>query len=276
MRLISGFGVLLLACLAAFDAGALVLRGSLAQGGLVIGTVAPGAAVSLNGSPVRVAPDGRFVIGFGRDADLSQTLLVKTPDGKAETLSLSLEQREFQIERVDGLPPKTVTPPPEYYERRKIETGLVREARKVSSDLMDWAVGFQLPAKGRISGVYGSQRILNGEPRSPHYGLDVAAPTGTPVGAPAAGIVRLARSDFLLEGGIIIIDHGYGVSSTLMHLNSVDVAEGQMVAQGEPVGTLGATGRASGPHVDWRINWFNTRIDPALVVDDAFVSEVTK
>lgn len=269
MRLISGFGILVLICLSAVGAYALDLRGSLTQGGLMIGTVAPGTTVSLNDKPIRVAPDGRFVIGFGRDADMFQTLRVRTPDGESRTHVLSLQEREFQIERVDGLPPKTVTPPPEYYERRRIETGLVRDARKLSSDLMAWAGGFQLPARGRISGVYGSQRILNGEPRSPHYGLDVAAPVGTPIKAPAAGIVRLARPDFLLEGGIIIIDHGYGVSSTLMHLSRIDVTEGKTVARNEQVGALGATGRASGPHVDWRINWFDTRIDPALVLDDA-------
>ncbi|GAK33975.1 peptidase [Iodidimonas nitroreducens] len=243
-----------------------LLNGHLAQGGMVIGKTTPGSAVFLNDQLVRVAADGRFVIGFGRDAPLSHILRIKSPDGRVAQHDLTLEDRDFKVERVDGLPPDTVTPPPEYYERRRHETGQVRTARAEMSDLMAWSDGFILPAKGRISGVYGSQRILNGEPRSPHYGLDVAAAPGTAVVAPAAGIVRLAAPDFLLEGGILIIDHGFGVSSTLMHLKSVDVAVGDHVEQGEPVATLGATGRASGPHVDWRINWLDTRIDPQLVL----------
>ncbi|MCG8506759.1 MAG: M23 family metallopeptidase, partial [Sphingomonadales bacterium] len=134
------------------------------------------------------------------------------------------------------------------------------------SERMDWAAGFVWPAIGRVSGVYGSQRILNGEPRFPHYGLDVAAPTGAPVVAPNSGRVVLAEPDFLLEGGIVIIDHGFGVTSTLFHLSSVDVAVGQEVARGQRIGAVGATGRASGPHVDWRVNWNKVRLDPELLI----------
>ena len=143
---------------------------------------------------------------------------------------------------------------------------MVREARSFKTDDLAWLSGFIRPAEGRFSGFYGSQRILNGKPRSPHYGLDIAGPTGTPIIAPASGVVRLAVPDFLLEGGIVIIDHGFGVTSTLFHMNSVDVKKGQAVRQGEQIGTIGQTGRASGPHVDWRVNWGNVRLDPILLI----------
>ncbi|RMD89108.1 MAG: M23 family metallopeptidase [Alphaproteobacteria bacterium] len=246
---------------------ALELAGRLTQGGLLIGRVAPGARVRLDGDTVRVAPDGRFVIGFGRDAPPAHMIEVTQPDGGIERHRLEVALRQYRIERVDGLPEKTVTLPPEYRARRARETSMVRKARAIISDRLDWEQGFILPARGRISGVYGSQRILNGKPRWPHYGLDVAAPTGTPVVAPAGGIVRLAEPDFLLEGGILVIDHGFGVSSTLMHLSRIDVAVGEEVKKGQQVGAIGATGRATGPHVDWRINWRAVRLDPGLVVD---------
>ena len=270
MRTIAGLLHLTLALMVAASAAradpSFALEGKLTQGGLVIGHVAPGAAVRLDGEPVKVAPDGRFVIGFGRDAPPAHLIEVVTADGTAERHRLTVAARHYRIERVDGLPPKTVTLPPEYRERRARETAMVRTARAVVSDRLDWADGFVLPAKGRISGVYGSQRILNGKPRWPHFGLDVAAPEGTAVVAPAGGIVRLAAPDFLLEGGIIIIDHGFGVSSTLMHLSRIDVAVGEEVTQGQQVGAVGATGRATGPHVDWRLNWRDARLDPALLV----------
>ena len=180
---------------------------------------------------------------------------------------MNIAEQVYDIERVDGLPPKTVTVPEEEKIRRAKETGMVRKARDTNTDALDWVGGFSLPAEGRISGVYGSQRILNGEPRWPHYGLDIAAPVGTDVKAPAGGVIRLAEPDFLLEGGIIILDHGFGVTSTLMHLSSVDVAQGQRVERGDVIAKLGATGRATGPHVDWRINWGSVRLDPALALN---------
>jgi len=242
------------------------LSGRFTQGGMIFGKVEPGRAVTLDGAPVKVSPAGHFVIGFGRDADLSHNLEVTDNGRTVETLPILLEDREFDIERIDGLEPDKVTPPPEYLERRKRETGMVRDARAPVSDMMHWTDGFIWPARGRISGVYGSQRILNGKPRWPHYGVDVAAPAGTPVKAPGAGVVRLAEEDFLLEGGIAIIDHGFGVTSTLFHMRKVTVEAGQRVRQGETIGEIGATGRATGAHVDWRINWRDVRLDPQLLV----------
>lgn len=255
-------------------AGATGIEGTLAPGGMVIGQAVPGSLVSLDGEPVRVAADGRFVLGFGRDTPLERVLDVVLPDGKAEHHVLRLAGRNFRIERVDGLPPETVTLPPEYYQRRRQETAAVQTARAAESDLLFWSEGFIAPAKGRISGVYGSQRILNGEPRTPHFGLDIAAPAGTPVVAPAAGIIRLAAPDFLLEGGIIILDHGFSISSTFLHLSAVDVRVGQKVARGERIGAIGATGRASGAHLDWRINWRDERLDPGLLLGVSAGDEV--
>ncbi len=246
---------------------ALELYGNFKQGGLVIGHDDPGIKAFLDDIPLKVGPNGRFVFGFGRAAGPVATLRIVYADGKVSEQTFNIEAQVYDIERIDGLPPKTVTIPEEEKIRREKETAMVRTAREGSSDELDWAEGFIFPAEGRISGVYGSQRILNGEPRWPHFGLDIAAPVGTPVKAPAGGMVRLAEEDFLLEGGIIIIDHGFGVTSTLMHLSLVDVTVGQRVERGDVIAGLGATGRTSGPHVDWRINWGSVRLDPALALD---------
>lgn len=247
---------------------AVELRGELKQGGLLLGRVDPGARVWLNGEEIKVAGDGRFIFGFGREAAATALLRFTNGNGEVEERTLSIAPQDYKIERVNGLPPKTVNIPPEEKARRAREGAMVADARAQTAEIFAWANGFQLPVEGaRISGVYGSQRILNGEPRWPHYGLDMAAPVGTPVKAPASGIVRLAQGDFLLEGGIIIIDHGFGVSSTLMHLRSVDVKVGDKVERGDVVATLGQSGRATGPHVDWRINWGKVRVDPALALN---------
>lgn len=248
-------------------AAAPALNGDATQGGLMWGKVEPGTSVFLDGENVDVHGDGTFVVGFGRDYGASAKLEYRRGDGNSETQTIAIAPREFDIERVNGLPPKTVTPPPEWRARRAIETGRVRSARAVMMPETMWIEGFMKPAEGRFSGFYGSQRVLNGEPRSPHYGLDIAADIGTPIWAPAGGVVRLAASDFLLEGGIVIIDHGLGVTSTLFHMDSVTVKEGARVAKGDPIGTVGAKGRANGPHVDWRINWKNVRLDPMLVLE---------
>ncbi|WP_374763244.1 M23 family metallopeptidase [Yunchengibacter salinarum] len=245
---------------------ALDLSGQITQGGMAWGRVAPGSSVTLDGRTVKVGPEGRIVFGFGRDHDGDALLKVTRPDGETITRTLSVASRKFDIERVDGLPPKTVTPPESWRKRRQTEMRRVGEARGHLTDATFWTQGFIKPAEGRFSGFYGSQRILNGKPRSPHFGLDIAAEPGTPVRAPAGGVVRLADPDYLLEGGIVIIDHGFGVTSTLFHMRTVTVKEGQAVSQGDQIGEIGAKGRASGPHVDWRINWRNVRLDPALML----------
>ena len=246
---------------------ALKLEGQFTQGGLVKGVATPGSTVTLDGAAVRLDRFGRFAFGFGRDAPPSATLVVRYPDGTTETRLLAIEQRQFDIQHIDGLPPKMVTPDAATLERIKLENEQVAEARKTDTHAAWFWDGFRRPADGRISGVYGSQRILNGEPRQPHYGLDIAGPRGSPVIAPASGVVRLAERDFYYTGGTVIIDHGHGVSSSFLHLDRVDVKVGDKVAAGDLIGAIGATGRATGPHLDWRVNWFDVRLDPALLLE---------
>lgn len=240
------------------------LSGPLAQGGLVLGRVAPGARVRLDGRAVRVADDGRFAIGFDRDAKAHAVLKV-TAGAATHVHELAIAQRKYDIQRVTGVPQETVTPPPELLARIEREAALVSRARAVDSDLRSFLDGFAWPLTGRISGVYGSQRVYNGKPGRPHFGVDVAAPTGTRVRAPADAVVTLAEPDLFFSGGTLIMDHGYGVSSTFMHLSRLLVKTGDRVSTGQEVAEVGATGRASGPHLDWRINWFNVRLDPQLI-----------
>ena len=243
----------------------LELRGKPEQGGLIYGRVVSGARVRLDGTPVRVTPSGEFAIGFDRDANSTAQLIIEH-SGSKEMHTLNVAQREYDIQRVTGVPQRTVEPPPEELERIAREQKLVEAARAINSNRMEFLGPFEWPLLGRISGVYGSQRFYNGEPRRPHFGVDVAASTGTPVRAPAAATVTLAEPDLFFSGGTLIMDHGYGVSSTFMHLSRLLVKTGDTVQVGQVVGEVGATGRASGPHLDWRINWFGVRIDPQLVV----------
>ncbi len=239
---------------------------NLQQGQLVIGHAAPGTHVSYDGRDLRVGDDGIFVFGLGRDAP--ETIQIKTRDigGQTTSLSRKVQQRSYHLERVNGLPPQTVTPSPKIAARIAREQGQVAEARQRDDAREDFSAGFRRPVKGgRISGVYGSQRINNGIPKSPHYGLDMAVPSGTPVHAPAAGIVSFAADHLYLTGGTILIDHGYGLDSSFLHMSRVDVKVGQQVKQGEVIGAVGMTGRATGPHLHWGFNWFGVRLDPALL-----------
>lgn len=241
------------------------LTGPMEQGGLVLGSVPVGAQVNLDGRTVRVTPEGRFVIGFDRDAKPRSTLLVQTADGSKTTQMLTIKRRQYDIQRVTGVPQDTVTPPPELMARIEREAALVTQARSVDSDLRSFLDGFVWPLTGRISGVYGSQRVYNGTPGRPHFGVDVAASVGVRVRAPADAVVTLAEPDLFFSGGTLIMDHGYGVSSTFMHLSKLLVKTGDHIHVGQEVAEVGQTGRASGPHLDWRINWFNVRIDPQLI-----------
>ena len=242
----------------------------LQQGQLVIGHVAPDAKVEFDGRRVRVGGDGAFVIGLDRDAPAQMMLNVRYSDGKAQRVKLKVARREYHVERVEGLPQKTVTPDPVTAARIEREQAQVAEARKRDDAREDFLGGFELPVQGtRISGVYGSQRIDNGTPKAPHMGLDMAVPEGTPVHAPAPGIVTLAEPDFVLTGGTVLIDHGFGLTSSLLHMSRIDVKAGQRVQRDQVVGASGMTGRASGPHVHWGFNWFGVRLDPALLAKPA-------
>lgn len=246
----------------------LTLEGEFVQGGLVHGRTEPDSQVRLGERPVRVSRSGRFVIGFGRDAAPRAELVVKHPGGREERRILEIRRRNYEVQRIDGLPERMVTPPPEVLARIRAEAASIARARARDSDSEDFAAGFLWPLEeGTITGVYGNRRVLNGQPRQPHYGVDIAAPQGTVVYAPASGSVSLAHEDMYFSGGTLIIDHGHGLSSTLIHMSELLVAEGSRVDRGQPIGKVGATGRATGPHLDWRINWFKQRLDPQLAAD---------
>jgi murein DD-endopeptidase MepM/ murein hydrolase activator NlpD len=256
------------ALVAEAGANCLQLQGQLQQGGLVWGQVNPGDRVVLDGETLDVLDDGTVFAGFGRDAPASTTLVVQ---GKGRcSQKLDIARREYNIQRIEGVPQRTVTPPPEQLERiaRERELVVAAKARRLARpDLLAEALaGFSWPVQGRISGVYGSQRIYNGNPGSPHYGVDVAVPTGTEVRAPAAGVITLAEPDLFYSGGTIILDHGYRLSSSFLHLSKLHVTVGDEVQVGDLIGEVGATGRATGPHLDWRMSWRSARIDPQFLV----------
>lgn len=259
--------LLLGAVLAGFPARAeTTLTGAVEQGSLVVGRAEPGAKVSLDGEALPVSPDGVFAIGFDRDHGRSAKLVVTLPDGKVEAKTLDVAPRPWQIQRIEKVAPALVTPPPEAMARIKREVAMKASARPNDTP-QEWFAGrFIWPVKGVISGVFGSQRFYNGIPKNPHYGVDVAAPTGTPIVAPADGIVRLAQSDMYFEGGLVFLDHGQGVISIMMHMSRIDVKAGQRVHQGDPIGAIGQTGRATGPHLHWAMAWRRAHIDPSLLV----------
>ncbi len=246
---------------------ALEFQGEWTQGGLVVGNIAPGASVRFDNKTVPVTPSGRFVIGLGRDAPPQVALTVER-NGAITTHTFKVEQRHYDVQRVDGVPQETVTPPRSVLDRINREAALVSRARAHSASREDFMQGFVRPMEGPITGVYGSQRVYNGIPKNPHFGLDIAGPTGTLVRAPAPGKVKLVHRDMYFSGGTLIVDHGYGVFSTFIHLSDILVKEGDRVQTGDKIARVGATGRATGPHLDWRINWYDVRVDPALVLEN--------
>lgn len=256
----------LLAITTSVWAGELTLDGPMVQGGLVQGRTDPGTSIVFDGHAVRVSDEGVFLIGFGRDAGPEAELVAIFGDGTRERRRVHISQREYRIQRIDGLPPRKVSPTEEDLKRIWAETASLKKARKRDDARTDFQTGFVWPVVGRITGVYGSQRILNGQPRRPHYGIDVAAPEGTSVVAPADGEVTLVHPDMFFSGGTLILDHGHGLSSAFLHLSRILAEEGQRVRQGEPIAEVGATGRVTGAHLDWRINLFERRLDPALLV----------
>lgn len=244
-----------------------LIVGDLTQGSLLRGKLPVNSLVKLNDSIIKVSANGDFVFGFGRDAKLSQQLSWKLPDSEIwQTHVITLLKRQYNEEKIEGVAQKYVSPPTAVLARIRQDNRAIANARAYDSDFLFFMQDFILPAQGRISGVYGSRRVFNGEPKRPHFGLDIANKTGTPVVSPVSGIIRLAHSDMYYSGGTLIIDHGYGVSSTFIHLSKLHVKEGDEVNQGELIAEIGATGRVTGPHLDWRINWFKERLDPALLV----------
>ncbi|MCL1144318.1 M23 family metallopeptidase [Shewanella gaetbuli] len=241
-------------------------QGKFEQGALVRGTVPAGSQITLNGQDVKVTPNGEFAIGFEREAKAEQMLEVVYPNGLTELKPLKIAAREYKIDRVTGISKKIMKPDPQAQKRAAEDAKQTRAARNKFIDQTAFMQDFIWPVTGRISGVYGSQRVYNDVPGNPHYGVDVARPTGTVVVAPADGVITLSVADMFYSGGTMIIDHGYGVSSTFLHLSKLYVKEGDKVTQGQKLAEIGATGRATGPHLDWRLNWFQMRLDPVSIV----------
>ncbi len=242
------------------------LQGDLVQGGLVRGQVPPGSEVRFAGRQLRLDPAGRFLFGFGRDEATGEMLVVRYPDGRRIERRLEIKRRDYQIQRINGLPSREVSPSAKDLVRIRADARLIEAARERDSAEPRIAPAFVWPVIGPISGVYGSQRILNGEPRSPHRGVDIAAPAGTPVDAMADGVVSVAAADMYFTGNTVMIDHGYGLHSVYAHLSELGVEDGQAVRKGQPIGRVGATGRATGPHLHWGVYWFDQALDPALLV----------
>lgn len=266
MRLALAALCLLLLSLGTAQAVDVQLHGAFEQGGVIIGKVPAGSKVSLDGQALRVSPDGDIVFGFGRDHGDSATLVVEKQDGSREERQLSIAARDYDIQRIEGVEQKYVAPPAEVLARIRRENAEIARVRAIDHPEPLFRNGFIWPAHGPISGVYGSQRVFNGVPKRPHYGVDVAAPVGTPILAPADGVVTLAEPDLYYSGGTVILDHGHGLTSAFLHMDSVTVKVGDRLKQGDQLGTLGAKGRVTGPHLDWRMNWFKQRVDPQTLV----------
>jgi len=246
--------------------------GSFEQGGLVLGQLAEGETVSYKGKLLKINSNRQFLLGFGRNEPVSTEITIHNQSGD-KNIVINVAPREYKVQKIEGVPQKTVTPSKKDLARIKQDIAIVKQARALVSDEDDFTAGFIVPANGPITGVYGSQRYYNGVPKSPHYGIDYAAPIGTPVKAPAAGVITMVHADMFYSGGTLILDHGHGLSSTFLHLSEILVEQGQRVSSGMVIAKIGASGRATGPHLDWRMNWLDQRIDPQLVLNTLPVSQ---
>ena len=245
---------------------AIEFKGKFLQGHFIIGITDTSAKIIIDKKKVKVSNNGYFVFGIDRDRKFDLTV-TKIIDGKKEKIIKKVLKRKYNIQRIDGLEESKVTPPESVYKRIKEENNKIGEARAINSDLLFFKDQFIMPVEGIISGVYGSQRILNGKPKWPHYGIDIAAKQGTMIKSSGSGIVTMAEDDLYYTGGTIIMDHGHGISTIYSHLETVLVSIGDIINQGDIIGTVGSTGRSTGPHLDFRINWFQTRLDPMSVLN---------
>jgi murein DD-endopeptidase MepM/ murein hydrolase activator NlpD len=250
-----------------FNVSAVEFDGKFIQGHFIIGKTDPESKVKIDKKQIKVSKDGYFAFGLEKDRKYDVVITIEK-NGVKNKITKRVQKRKYNIQRIDGLEEKKVTPPEEVYERIKKENKLIAEARAIDSDLDFFKDKFIIPVDDAvITGVYGSQRILNGKPRWPHYGLDFAQKEGTPVKAMLNGTVTLVEPDLYYTGGTLIFDHGHGISTLYMHMKEIFVKKGQKINQGDIIGTVGATGRATGPHLDIRLNWFGTRLDPATALN---------
>ena len=263
-KIISKF-LLLLILFVPTHLNAIEFKGKFLQGHYIIGITDPSAKIIIDKKNVNVSKDGYFVFGLDRDRKFDVSI-TKILNGKKEVITKKVLKRKYRIQRIDGLPESKVTPPESVYKRIKEENNKIGEARSINSNLPFFKDQFIMPVEGIISGVYGSQRILNGKPRWPHYGIDIAAKQGTMIKSSGTGIVTMAEDDLYYTGGTVIMDHGHGISTIYSHLENVLVSVGDQINRGDIIGTVGSTGRSTGPHLDFRINWFQTRLDPMSVL----------
>ena len=258
--------LLIIAILFTSNCFAIEFNGKFIQGHFIIGKTEPKSKIIIDKKEIKVSRDGFFVFGIDRDRKFD-VLITKINNDKKEKIIKKVFKRKYNIQRIDGLPENKVTPPEEVYKRIKTENNAIGEARAINSDLIFFKNKFIMPVEGIITGVYGSQRILNDKPKWPHYGIDIAADQGTMILSSGTGVITMAEDDLYYTGGTIIMDHGHGISTIYSHLESVLVSVGDQINQGEVIGTVGSTGRSTGPHLDFRINWFQTRLDPMSVLN---------
>ena len=243
------------------------LEGDFIQGGLVRGQTNKDIIIKFKDKILRKTSNGEFVIGFGRDHPANAYLTLEI-NNKLITKSFKIKKRIYKTQKINGLRKKMVTPPKSFYERIIRENKSIKEVRNLNSNVDFVFQKFSWPTKGVISGVFGSQRILNGKPKRPHYGIDIAAKKGATVVAPTESIVRMAEKDLYYTGGTIMLDHGHGLTSVYSHLSSINVKVGDKILKNQKIGEVGSTGRSTGPHLDWRVNWFDQRLDPLLLVEN--------
>jgi len=243
------------------------LPDQLTQGGFYVGKVAPGSRVWLGDQPLRISAEGYYAFGLPWKQGSMVKMTYEAPGGVRTPQRLAVSKQQYDVQHIDGLPPKLVTTPKERLARIAADATRVTQARATDSDSQNFTAAFIWPVRGRISGNFGNHRILNGKPRSPHTGMDIAAPKGTPIVAPLGGVVTMV-SDLYYTGNTLLIDHGFGVSTVFAHMDRVSVKVGQKIQQGDSIGTVGATGRATGPHLHWGLNWYKVRLNPALVLGE--------
>ena len=257
---------LIITFLTTTQVNAVEFKGKFIQGHYIVGVTDPSSKIIIDKKNVKVSEDGYFVFGIDRDRKFDLTI-TKINNGKKEKIIKKVLKRKYNIQRIDGLEESKVTPPESVYKRIKKENNKIGEARAINSDLPFFKNQFIMPVEGIISGVYGSQRILNGKPRWPHYGIDIAAKKGTMIKSSGSGVVTMAEDDLYYTGGTIIMDHGHGISTIYSHLETILVSVGDKINKGDLIGTVGSTGRSTGPHLDFRVNWFQTRLDPMSILN---------